>query len=104
MQCRSARAPKLCFAAMLAVGVGFVAIGLVVIPVLPYFQLDRVLSPAELADESKSAATLALLEKAAGNAWLLWSLGGLVVMVLSSVGLWAMRKCELLVASDTDSE
>lgn len=89
---------------MLAVGVGFVAIGLVVIPVLPYFQLERVLSPAELADKSKSAATLALLERAAGNTWLFWSLGGLFVIVLSAVGLWAMPKCELLVASDARPE
>ena len=92
MECRSARLPRICFAAILALGASFMAIGMFVIPVLPHFQLDRVLTPAELADESKSAATLALLERAMGNTWLFWSLGGLIMIAMSAVGLWGMSK------------
>ncbi len=91
MERRRSGLSTICFAVLLVVGVGFLFIGLVVIPVLPYFQLDAVLTPAELADESKKEVTLAMLKRAAGNAWVLWSGAGLVVGTVSALGLWAAR-------------
>ena len=80
---------RICFGLLLAAGIGFLLVGLVVVPVLPYFQLDAVLTRTELADRQKSDATLVLLKKAAGNQWLFWSAAGLVVTVTSAVGLRA---------------
>jgi hypothetical protein len=83
------RTCRTCFGILLAIGVLFLFVGLLVVPVLPYFQLDAVLSPGELADPAKRAASLALLQKASGNQWLLWTAGGLAVTVASAVGLRA---------------
>jgi hypothetical protein len=58
---------------------------------MPVFALDRVLSPADLADRDKREATTALLQRAQGNRWLFWSLAGMIVVTLSGVGLWAGR-------------
>jgi len=80
---------RICFGILLAVGTGFVFVGLLVVPILPLFQLDAVLSPSELADPVKRDATRALLEKAAGNQWLFWVAGGLVVTCTSAIGLRA---------------
>ena len=54
-----------CFTALLVVGIGFLLIGMFVVPYLPYFQLDAVLNKVELADEEKKLATLAPAQ--AGN-------------------------------------
>jgi amino acid transporter len=80
---------QICFGVLLLVGVGFLFVGLAVVPLLPHFQLDAVLSPGELANPDKRDATLSLLKKAAGNQWLFWAAGGLVVTCTSAIGLWA---------------
>lgn len=79
-----------CFVALLVVGLGFLLIGMAVEPFMPVFALDRVLTPEELADPEKRQATQALLERAQGNRWLIWSLAGIIVAVLSGVGLWTI--------------
>jgi hypothetical protein len=82
---------RLCFTALLVVGIGFLLIGMFTVPYLPYFQLDAVLNKVELADEEKKLATLTLLKRANGNAWLIWSVAGLLVSGLSAIGLWSSR-------------
>jgi hypothetical protein len=79
------RTCRICFLVLANVGFGFLGVGLIM-PILPYFQLDAVLTPSELADPQKVASTLALLKKAVGNEGLLWALGGLVVIVTSVIG------------------
>lgn len=78
-----------CFAGLLVFGTLILAVGAFVEPRLPYLQLHRVLTPEELQDESKRAATLAVLKKARGNGWLFWSSVGFLVVSLSVVGLVA---------------
>ncbi len=73
----------------MAIGVLFMLVGLIVVPILPYAQLDAVLTRSELADPAKRADTLALLKKASGNQWLLWTVGGLAVTAVSAIGLRA---------------
>jgi hypothetical protein len=85
---------SICFIALFAVGGCLLFVGLLVEPYMPHFLLDHVLSPAELADSDKRDAMLALLERAQGNRWLLYSLAGISVMALSGVGLWAMPRRE----------
>jgi hypothetical protein len=94
MGCRASRRVDLCFAVLLAVGVGLMLVGLVVVPLSPHFQLDAVLTPAELADEVKREATLGVLKRASGNQWLLWTGAGGVVVFFSAVGLRAAREAE----------
>jgi hypothetical protein len=79
----------ICFGVLLAVGIGFLLMGLFVVPLMPHFQLDVVLSPSELADPQRRSQTLALFKAASGNQWLFWSLGGLVIILASGSGLWA---------------
>jgi hypothetical protein len=67
------RVCRTCFGVLLAVGIGFLFVGLVVVPVLHYFQLDAVLTRRELADRQKHHATLVMLKRAAGNQWLFWA-------------------------------
>lgn len=83
-----------CFAALLALGTLILAVGALVEPALPYVQLDRVLSPEDLKDQSMKAATLALLQKARGNGWLFWSGAGFLIVSLSIVGLIAAQGIE----------
>lgn len=75
------------FATTLALGIGWIVIGLLVIPALPWFQLDRVLTREELADPRKREATLELLQCAAGNMWLFWSVAGVLLVIVSAAGL-----------------
>lgn len=89
MVLQRSRLATLCFILLLIIGLGFLLIGLFAIPMLPYFQLDAVLTPADLADQSKKEATLAVLKRAGGNAWIFWSGGGLLVVCFSILGLWA---------------
>ncbi len=67
-------------------GIGLVIIGLILVPVLPHIQLDAVLTSAELADDSKRSETLALLQKASGNGWLITTGLGVFIFVVSFVG------------------
>jgi hypothetical protein len=78
---------RICFGVLMGVGVAFVALGLTVIPLMPYFQLDAVLLPADRNDPNCRAETLAVLNRAAGNQWLFWTGGGLLVIVKSGIGL-----------------
>jgi hypothetical protein len=79
----------LCFLAVIILGLGFLALGVVVIPTLPYFQLDAVLSPEELADPQVQDATLSLLKKAGGNQWLMWSVAGVMLCIIGGIGMLA---------------
>lgn len=81
-----------CLVAQLCAGLILIVVGLAVIPVLPLFQLDRVLTPAELHDPAKREATFALLRHAQGNEKWLWTIAGLVVASSSGVGLWGLRR------------
>jgi len=83
---------RICFLILLMVGLGLVFFGCFVEPALPFFAMDRVLSPAELHDSTTYDATLALLKRAEGNRWLLWCIAGVVVAATSSVGLWTVRE------------
>ena len=76
-------------AACLAVGIGFMLVAVLLVPALPHFQLDAVLTPQQLADIPTRDTTLALLQKANGNAWLLWFVAGLAVASCAGTGLAA---------------
>ena len=82
----------ICLFALLFIGVNISLTGLFVFPSLPYFQLDVVLSPEELADDATREATLALLKHPSnGNQWALWTVAGLLVVAFSALGLYAER-------------
>ena len=81
----------LCFATLLLLGIGLTLIGLFMKSMLPYFQLDAVLTPEELANREKKEATLKLLQKAAGNAWFFGCFAGVSVSAISTIGLWTCR-------------
>jgi hypothetical protein len=81
---------RICFGVLLALGLGLLAAGLAVVPILPHFQLDAVLTREELTDAPKRAAMLALLKNANGNLWLFWAGAGLVAICASALGLWAL--------------
>jgi hypothetical protein len=81
--------PTICLAAQLIVDLLLLVVGIFVMPYMPYFQLDRVLTPTELADDNKRTATLELLIKVGGNQWLLWTIAGTTTVALSVLGLWA---------------
>lgn len=83
---------RACFIVLLAAGLCFLFIGLLIEPFRPVFQLDAVLTPEELLDPRKRDATAALLRKAAGNEWLFWTAGGLIVTVTSILGLRTVRE------------
>lgn len=63
----------------------------VLVPSLPHFQLDAVLTPQQLADVRTRDTTLALLKRASGNTWLLWFVAGLVVTSCAAIDLAAYR-------------
>jgi hypothetical protein len=77
--------PTICLAAQLILGLLLLVVGLFVMPSMPYFQLDSVLTPTE--DDNKRTATFELLMKAGGNQWLLWTIAGSTTVVLSVLGL-----------------
>lgn len=81
-----------CFAAILAAGIGMMVYGVVVVPIIPYAQVDVILTPEELADPAKVAATLAMLKKAVANLSLLVTLAGLVITLLSGLGVSVLRQ------------
>lgn len=85
---------RLSLAACAAVGVCFMLVAVLLVPVLPHFQLDAVLTPQQLADVETRDATLALLKRASGNTWLFWFVAGLVVTGCAVVGLVASRRVE----------
>jgi hypothetical protein len=86
------KTPTICLAAQLIVGLLLLVVGIFVMPHMPYFQLDRVLTPTELADDNKRTATLELLIKAGGNQWLLWTIAGTTTVVLSVLGLLSLSQ------------
>ena len=79
---------------LFAVGLCLVAVGTLIVPAMPYIQLDAVLAAEERADEAKRSAALEMIKRANGNSWLYWTVAGIVVIALSSVGLWSERKVE----------
>jgi hypothetical protein len=64
-------------------------VAVLLVPVIPHFQLDAVLTPQQLADPQTRQTTLALLKQASGNVWLLWFGAGLAVTVSAGIGLVA---------------
>ncbi len=89
------RTCTICFLAVVLLGVGFVVIGVFVIPVLPHFQLDVVLSPTQLADPRVRDATLAVLERANGNQWLMWTVAGVVLCLVGVTGMHASLRRQM---------
>ena len=83
------------FAVTLACGLWQVFVGLVIVPVLPHFQLDRVLNENELADDATRERTLAILKRAAGNQWFFWAAPGAIVSIISALGLCAANHAVL---------
>jgi hypothetical protein len=64
----------------------------VVVPALPHFQLDAVLTAQQLADVQTRDSTLALLKRASGDTWVLWFLAGLIMTASAGIGLQASRR------------
>lgn len=83
------------FLLVMLTGAGFLAIGLFVVPILPYFQLDVVLSPAELADARVCGSTLEMLKAAGGNLWLMWTVAGIVLASIGTIGFRASLRLHL---------
>ena len=83
---------RICFVAVIVAGLASMVVGLAVMPFRYLFQLDAVLTPAELRDPQVCESTAALLKNAAGNEWLLWTLFGIIQMVIGTVGLLASSK------------
>ncbi len=82
---------QICLSVLLTLRVGLLFFGSLIVPILPHFQLDAVLTPEELADTRTRDAVLALLRKANGNQWLFWTGAGAVATCASLVGLWTIR-------------
>ena len=78
--------------AVVLVGVALLLMGLVIDPILPYVQLDRVLSPDELADPQARDQALELLRKARGHVWVLWTVAGVVAITAGFTGLAALSR------------
>lgn len=91
---------RLCFIGTILLGSAFLIFGLILIPVMPHFQLDVVLTQEELKDETLRETTLAMLKKASGNQWVIWTLGGAAQLAIGVVGLMANRTKELDVPND----
>jgi hypothetical protein len=81
------RSIRRCFLATLTAGAALLGLGLLVVPVLPHFQLDVALTPEQLRDKAVVEQTTELLERASGNQWAIWSLAGLLVIAVSLRGL-----------------
>ena len=79
------------FVILLACGLWQIFMGLVIVPVRPYVQLDAVLSHDELADEATREKTLTLLQRASGNESFFWLAPGITVSIVSAMGLWSVR-------------
>jgi hypothetical protein len=62
---------------------------LIIVPILPHFQLDAVMTRDELIDKRKRESMLALLRNANGNLGLAWAGAGLITICAGSCGLWA---------------
>lgn len=84
-----------CFVILLATGCLCLLLAFVTYPShLANFQLDAVLTPAELQDAALKERAREILTKANGNAWLLWLGIGSVITVVSMLGLQKSRKTE----------
>ena len=81
-----------CFIATIVLGLFFLFLGLCVIPVLPWTQLDAVLTQEELTDEALRKSTLEMLKRASGNQWLFWALGGAAQVAIGVSGLLAENR------------
>ena len=81
------RLRTICLVFLFMFGLGFGTFSIFLYQLLPYVQLDAVLTQAELVDDEKRIATLAILKKASGNLGLFWLAMGVVVSVVSAIGL-----------------
>lgn len=85
---------RYCLVTLLIVGAALICFGLFALPARPYFQLDALLTNAELNDDDTRQATLALLKQSNNSDAILWSLAGVVVSALSAYGLWTYRRAQ----------
>ena len=85
------RTCRISLAVCFAMGALLMIIAVLLVPALPHFQLDRVLTFEELVDPATREATLTLLKKAQGNSYLALFLAGAIVAVAAGVGLFALR-------------
>lgn len=69
-------------------------IGLFVVPFRHIFQLDAVLTQEEMANQQIRDRTREILETVSqgGNEWLIWVIAGVVLLVLSVIGLSAVGR------------
>ncbi len=81
----------LCFALTVAIGFGFLFLSLTLIPILPLFQLDAVLTQEQLRDKELRESTLKMLQKASGNQWILWAIAGLAQITIGVSGLFLSK-------------
>ncbi len=82
---------RLCFIATIFLGLAFLFFGIILIPVLPHFQLDVVLTQEQLKDDTLRESTLAMLKKASGIQWLIWTIGGAAQLTIGVIGLLANK-------------
>jgi hypothetical protein len=85
---------RISFAVLVVVGLSLVTIGITIFLVLPYVQLDAILTPQERVDLEKREYTLGMLKRANGNLGVVVTSFGLMVTVTSLIGHRAARELE----------
>ena len=75
------------FLVQLAGGLLILAWGLLVVPILPYVQLDVVLTPEQLRDQALKQQTLTMLQQIERHDMIWAAAAGLFVVVTSAIGL-----------------
>lgn len=85
---------RYCLVTLLIVGAALICFGLFALPARPYFQLDALLTNAELNDDETRQATLSMLKQTNNSDAIFWSLAGMVVSTLSAYGLWNHRRIQ----------
>ena len=77
------RVCRTCFGVLLAVGIGFLLLGVTVVPLAPHFQPMSCSRPRNCWTRT-NRGHMDLLKKAAGNQWRFWTAGGLVIIVVTT--------------------
>lgn len=80
---------RLCFFGVLFIGLGCIFVCAQLDTIVPYFRLDVVLTPEELADDEITQRTLDYLRSAKSGHAPYWYATGIALVVLSGLGLWA---------------
>jgi hypothetical protein len=84
-----------CFIVTGGLGLFLVLFGIFVMPTIPYFQLDAVLTPDQLRDEKLMDETLMMLQKVLGNQPQFCMLFGLAIVAASAVGFSQARESHI---------